>query len=81
MLLASALGFAPQSSPGGAPNCFNFPTEDYSATNHGQKGGWLSVNTGDVAPPFNLSTTDGVPHSLASLTANYPVVLEFGAWT
>ena len=67
--------------PGGAPGCFNFPDSDYSATNHGQKGGWVTVTTGMKAPDFTLSTVDGEAQTLSTLLKSKPVLLEFGAWT
>jgi hypothetical protein len=63
------------------PDCFNFPDVDYSATNFGQKGGWVSVTTGMKAPDFTLSTVDGEAQTLSTLLKSKPVLLEFGAWT
>lgn len=65
----------------GAPGCFNFPDEDYSTTNHGQKGGWVSVNTADKAPDFTLSTVDGKSFNLAAALKEKPVMMQFGAYT
>jgi len=65
----------------GAPGCFNFPDEDYSATNHGKPGGWVSVSTQDTAPDFTLNTVDGKSFNLKTALKEKPVMMQFGAYT
>ncbi len=61
-------------------DCYNWPAEEFSKTNHAPFPNTLFSN-GDPAIDFTLLDTNGQPHNLFSLLETKPVLLKVGSFT
>ena len=68
-----------QSEDGLNSNCFNWPDQEFSSTNHASLT--VALKKGDPAIDFTLEDTDGHSYTLSSLLATKPVLLVFGSFT
>ncbi|MBW2651541.1 MAG: hypothetical protein JRC57_00435 [Deltaproteobacteria bacterium] len=68
-----------QSEDGLNSNCFDWPDQEFSPTNHASLT--VALKKGDPAIDFTLKDTDGRSYTLSSLLATKPVLLVFGSFT
>jgi len=68
-----------ESENGLVSNCYNWPDQEFSPTNHAVLS--VSFKPGDSAVDFTLKDTSGQSYTLSSLLTTKPVLLVFGSFT